>query len=105
MISPLTEARLHGARRNYPNAGVAERQGLIGEADAGTLFLDEIGELPAALQAYPLRVLDQRGEYQLLGEAWVRCADLRVVAATNRAATELKHDFAARSRSGSSFRR
>ena len=92
----LVDAELFGNARNYPNPGTAEREGLIGEADGTTLFLDEIGELPASLQAHLLRVLDGKGEYQRLGESRVRSADLRVVAATNRAVTELKHDFAAR---------
>ncbi|HEX3761733.1 MAG TPA: sigma 54-interacting transcriptional regulator [Kofleriaceae bacterium] len=92
----LVDAELFGNAKNYPNPGVAERDGLIGEADGTTLFLDEIGELPAALQAHLLRVLDRHGEYQRLGEARLRHADLRVVAATNRAVAELKHDFAAR---------
>ena len=92
----LVDAELFGNARNYPNPGTAERDGLIGEADGTTLFLDEIGELPAALQAHLLRVLDRKGEYQRLGETRARRADLRVVAATNRAASELKHDFAAR---------
>jgi DNA-binding NtrC family response regulator len=92
----LVDAELFGNARNYPNPGTAERDGLIGEADGTTLFLDEIGELPAALQAHLLRVLDRKGEYQRLGESRLRHADLRVVAATNRAVTELKHDFAAR---------
>jgi two-component system nitrogen regulation response regulator GlnG/two-component system response regulator HydG len=92
----LVDAELFGNAKNYPNPGTPERDGLIGEADGTTLFLDEVGELPAALQAHLLRVLDRNGEYQRLGESQVRRADLRVVAATNRAATELKHDFAAR---------
>jgi two-component system nitrogen regulation response regulator GlnG/two-component system response regulator HydG len=92
----LVDAELFGNAKNYPNPGTAEREGLIGEADGTTLFLDEIGELPATLQAHLLRVLDRKGEYQRLGESRVRSADLRVVAATNRAVTELKYDFAAR---------
>jgi DNA-binding NtrC family response regulator len=92
----LVDAELFGNAKNYPNPGTAEREGLIGEADGTTLFLDEVGELPATLQAHLLRVLDRKGEYQRLGEARMRSADLRVVAATNRAVTELKHDFAAR---------
>jgi two-component system nitrogen regulation response regulator GlnG/two-component system response regulator HydG len=92
----LVDAELFGNVKNYPNPGTAEREGIIGEADGGTLFLDEIGELPAQLQAHLLRVLDARGEYQRLGEAKPRRADLRVVAATNRDLEELKHDFAAR---------
>jgi two-component system nitrogen regulation response regulator GlnG/two-component system response regulator HydG len=92
----LVDAELFGNAKNYPNPGTAERDGLIGEADGTTLFLDEIGELPAALQAHLLRVLDRKGEYQRLGDSRLRHADLRVVAATNRAVSELKHDFAAR---------
>jgi hypothetical protein len=78
----LVDAELFGTARNYPNVGAPERPGLIGEADGSTLFLDEIGELPAALQAHLLRVLDAGGAYQRLGDARPRRADLRVVAAT-----------------------
>jgi two-component system nitrogen regulation response regulator GlnG/two-component system response regulator HydG len=92
----LVDAELFGTVKNYPNAGSPERPGLIGEADGATLFLDEIGELPAHLQAHLLRVLDQGGEYQRLGEARVRRSDLRFIAATNRPLDQLKHDFAAR---------
>jgi two-component system nitrogen regulation response regulator GlnG/two-component system response regulator HydG len=92
----LVDAELFGTARNYPNAGSQERPGLVGEADGSTLFLDEIGELPPPLQAHLLRLLDRGGEYQRLGESRVRTADLRVVAATNRAPESLKHDFLAR---------
>ncbi|MEQ1508748.1 MAG: sigma 54-interacting transcriptional regulator, partial [Myxococcota bacterium] len=91
----LIDAELFGNVRNYPNPGMRERPGLIGDADRGVLFLDEVGELPQALQAHLLRVLD-RGEYQRLGEGATHRVDLRVVAATNRDVAELKDDFAAR---------
>ena len=54
----LIDAELFGNLRDFPNPGMPERAGLIGAADGGTLFLDEIGELPHALQAHPLRVMD-----------------------------------------------
>ena len=92
----LLDAELFGNTRNYPNPGMPERAGLVGEADGGTLFLDEIAEMPHALQAHLLRLLDRDGEYQRLGEARVRRADLRVVAATNRPLSELKADLGAR---------
>lgn len=92
----LVDAELFGNARNYPNPGMAERAGLIGEADGGTLFLDEIGELPSDLQAHLLRVLDTGGEYQRLGEAKIRRSNVRLVAATNRDPSVLKHDFGAR---------
>lgn len=91
----LIDAELFGNVRNYPNQGMPERPGLIGEADGSTLFLDEFGELPALLQTHLLRVLDQ-GEYQRLGEARPQRADLRLVAATNRPEEALKHDVLAR---------
>lgn len=75
---------------------MASRPGLVGEADGSTLFLDELGELPEALQAHILRVLDRDGDYQRLGESFNRKADLRVVAATNRRLEELRHDLAPR---------
>jgi two-component system nitrogen regulation response regulator GlnG/two-component system response regulator HydG len=93
----LIDAELFGNCRNYPNPGMADRPGLIGEASGSTLFLDEIGELPQVSQAHLLRVLD-RGEYQRLGEATCRRADLRVIAATNRDIALLKSDLLARLR-------
>jgi len=94
--SGLVDAELFGTAKNYPNAGSPERVGLLGEANGSTLFLDEIGELPPEVQAHLLRVLDRDGEYQRLGESTVRRSDVRVVAATNRDASALKHDFLAR---------
>ncbi len=91
----LLDAELFGNERNYPHHGMPERPGLIGEAHRGTLFLDEIGELPEALQAHLLRVLDA-GEYHRLGSAATRRADVRLVAATNRPLASLKHDLVAR---------
>ncbi len=93
--SGLIDAELFGNIANYPNVGMPERPGLIGQAHASTLFLDEIGELSFELQAHLLRVLDA-GEYQRLGDARPRVVDLRLVAATNRAPSELKPDLAAR---------
>ncbi len=92
----LVDAELFGNARGYPYAGMGERPGLIGEADGGTLFLDEIGEMRHDLQAHLLRVMDRGGEYQRLGEARPRRADVRLVAATNRPSPALKHDFTAR---------
>lgn len=94
----LADAELFGNLANYPNPGMPERRGLVGEADGTTLFLDEIGELPEEIQARLLRVLDDRGEYNRLGEGRARSSDLRLVGATNRPLSSLKHDVAARFR-------
>ena len=92
----LIDAELFGNIRDFPNAGMRERPGLVGEASGSTLFLDEIGELPEALQTHLLRVLDRDGEYQRLGDARPLRADVRFVAATNRPVGHLKSDLRAR---------
>jgi two-component system response regulator HydG len=93
----IIDAELFGNAKNYPNTGVPERPGLIGQAQGGTLLLDEFAELSPALQAHLLRVLDG-GEYHRLGESVARMADLRLVVATNRDESALKHDLLPRLR-------
>jgi DNA-binding NtrC family response regulator len=93
--SGIIDAELFGSSLNYPNAGMPERPGLVGESEGSTLYLDEIGELPTELQTHLLRLLD-RGDYQRLGDARRRTADVRVVAATNRPLEQLRSDLAAR---------
>lgn len=93
----LMDAELFGHAQGYPNSGMAERRGLVGDGDGSSLFLDEIGELALGLQAHLLRLMDE-GEYQRLGDGAVRRADIRVIAATNRPIDALKDDFAARFR-------
>ena len=93
----LVEAELFGHVADYPNPGLEEGAGLVGAADGGTLFLDEIGEVPEAVHARLLRMMDD-GEYHRLGEASPRRADLRVLAATHRELDALKPDLLARFR-------
>jgi DNA-binding NtrC family response regulator len=96
MPEALIDAELFGNVKNYPNPGMPERPGMIGEADESTLFLDEIGDLPEKSQVHLLRALDAGGEYHRLGEATARRSSVRLVAATNRPLDMLKHDFLAR---------
>jgi DNA-binding NtrC family response regulator len=79
----LLEAEFFGHTANAFTGAVSARRGLFREADHGTLFLDEIGEMPAALQAKLLRVL-QDGRVRALGDADEVTVDVRIVAATNR---------------------
>jgi len=90
----LVDAELFGHAKNYPNAGMPERLGLVAAASGATLFLDEIAELSPTLQTHLLRVLDH-GEYQRLGETAVRSSDFRLIAATNRP-QKLRDDLLAR---------
>ena len=94
----IADAELFGNVASYPNVGMRERPGLLGEAEGATLFLDEIGEMGDDLQAHLLRVMQTNGDYQRLGDARRRAADVRVIAATNRPLDRLRHDLLARFR-------
>jgi two-component system, NtrC family, response regulator AlgB len=79
----LLESELFGHVKGAFSGAVAETWGKISLADGGTLFLDEIGDLPLEIQPRLLRLLQEK-EYERVGEAKTRKADVRVIAATNR---------------------
>jgi len=81
--SELIESELFGHEKGSFTGAIASRKGKFEIADGGTIFLDEIGELPLALQAKLLRVL-QSGEIERIGGQQVHKVDVRVIAATNR---------------------
>jgi two-component system response regulator FlrC len=79
----MMEDMLFGHEKGAFTGAVKEHRGLFEQAQGGTLFLDEIGELPLALQAKLLRVLQERTLVRLGGERAI-ALQVRVVAATNK---------------------
>ncbi len=79
----LIESELFGHVKGSFTSAVADKKGLVEEADKGTLFLDEIGELSPSLQVKLLRIL-QEGEFLRIGDTQPRRVSVRVIAATNR---------------------
>jgi transcriptional regulator with PAS, ATPase and Fis domain len=83
---PLLESELFGIERGVAT-GVEPRLGRFEVANGGTLFLDEIGDMPGALQAKLLRVLQER-EIERVGGRRRIPIDVRVLAATHARLTE-----------------
>ncbi len=79
----ILEDELFGHVKGAFTNAHTEREGRFEYADRGTLFLDEIGDMPAAMQAKLLRVLES-GEVVRLGSNAPRLVDVRLISATNR---------------------
>lgn len=79
----LVESELFGYVRGAFTGADQPRQGLLDQADGGTLFLDEVAEIPLAVQAKLLRVLERREVWPVGGDQ-PRRADFRLISATHQ---------------------
>jgi DNA-binding NtrC family response regulator len=79
----LVESELFGHEKGAFTGAADKRRGRFEQADGGTLFLDEIGDMPPAMQAKLLRVL-QDGTFTRVGGASEIRVDVRLISATNR---------------------
>jgi len=82
MPADLLESELFGYEQGAFTGAVKSKPGKFEQCNGGTIFLDEIGEMPAALQAKLLQVL-QDGSFSRLGGRSSVKVDVRVIAATN----------------------
>jgi len=79
----LIESELFGHEKGSFTGAAQRHMGKFEQANRGTLFLDEIGDMPAAMQAKLLRVLEE-GEVERIGSDKPTKVDVRVVVATHR---------------------
>lgn len=79
----LLESELFGHEKGAFTGAIQSKLGLFEVADGGTLMIDEIGEMPGALQAKLLRVLED-GSMRRVGSLKEVRVNVRLLAATNR---------------------
>jgi transcriptional regulator with GAF, ATPase, and Fis domain len=79
----LLESEMFGYVKGAFTGAERDKIGRFQEADGGTIFLDEIGDLPLALQAKLLRVLEDK-EFYRLGSRHTVKVNVRIISASNR---------------------
>lgn len=87
----LLESELLGYEKGAFTSADGRREGLFARAHGGSFFLDELAELPLAMQAKLLRILEEREFYPLGSNRKVK-VDVRIIAASNSDLDKLMHD-------------
>jgi DNA-binding NtrC family response regulator len=80
----LLESEMFGHRKGSFTGAVRDKPGLLETADGGTLFLDELGEMPMAIQAKLLRVIQDGVVRRIGSEVPDAVVNVRFISATNR---------------------
>jgi transcriptional regulator with GAF, ATPase, and Fis domain len=89
VVPELSGSEFFGHERGAFTHAIASRDGAFALADGGSLFLDEVGELPLALQAELLRIVQERTYKRIGSNAW-KNVNFRLICATNRNLEEEK---------------
>lgn len=79
----LLESELFGHVKGSFTGAVANKKGLLEQANGGTLFLDEIGNISMSTQAKLLRFIEER-EFKAVGDTQTKTVNIRLITATNK---------------------
>ncbi|MEP7011153.1 MAG: sigma-54 dependent transcriptional regulator [Acidobacteriota bacterium] len=88
MPGDLLESNLFGHVKGAFTGAIASKKGLFEVADRGSIFFDEIGNIPLDIQAKLLRVIQEK-EFMRVGAIENMRVDVRIIAATNAALTDM----------------
>jgi len=84
----LMESELFGHKRGSFTGAVADKRGLVQNAEGGTLFLDEVADLPLHMQVKLLRLVQEK-TVRAIGESREEAVDVRILSATHKNLADL----------------
>jgi two-component system, NtrC family, response regulator PilR len=84
----LMESELFGHKRGSFTGAIADKKGLVQNAEGGTLFLDEVADLPLHMQVKLLRVVQEK-TVRPIGESREEAVDVRILSATHKNLADL----------------